>query len=110
MHAYDFRAVNYPVRLYSGQDAAANIKAEVARNRGKRAFIVCGRTVSRKTALIDRMRERLGELCAGVYDEMEKDSTLEPILAARDAAQMQRSVPHRFHRPRVAAPLRRARH
>jgi alcohol dehydrogenase class IV len=83
---HDFRAVNYPVRLYSGQDAAANIKAEVARNRGKRAFIVCGRSVSRKTAVIARMRERLGELCAGVYDELEKDSPLGPILAARDAA------------------------
>jgi alcohol dehydrogenase class IV len=78
MRAYDFRAVTYPVRLYSGQDAAANIKAEVARNRAKRAFIVCGRTVSRKTALIDRMRERLGELCAGVYDEMEKTHRSNP--------------------------------
>ena len=86
MRAYDFRAVNYPVRLYSGRDALANIKAEVARNRAKRAFIVCGRTVSRKTALIDSMRERLGDACAGVYDEMEKDSPLAPVLAARDAA------------------------
>ncbi len=86
MPVYDFRAVSYPVRLYSGQDAAANIKAEVARNRGRCAFILCGRTVARKTALIERMRSRLGELCAGVYDEMGKDSPLGPILAARDAA------------------------
>jgi alcohol dehydrogenase class IV len=86
MRAYDFRAVHYPVRIYSGQDALANINAEVARNRGTRAFIVCGRTVARKTPLIERMRERLGELCAGVYDELEKDSPLAPVLAARDAA------------------------
>ena len=32
------------------------------------------------------MRERLGDACAGVYDEMEKDSPLAPVLAARDAA------------------------
>ena len=89
MRAYDFRAVNYPVRLYSGQDAIANIKAESARNRGKRAFILCGRTVARKTALIERLREHLGELCAGVYDEMEKDSPLGPILMARDAVRAQ---------------------
>ncbi|MGH8663707.1 MAG: iron-containing alcohol dehydrogenase family protein [Burkholderiales bacterium] len=88
MRAHDFRAATYPVRLYSGQDAAANIKAEVARNRGKRAFILCGRTVARKTAIIERMRSRLGELCVGVYDEMEKDSPLGPILAARDAARV----------------------
>ncbi|RPI40838.1 MAG: iron-containing alcohol dehydrogenase, partial [Betaproteobacteria bacterium] len=86
MSTQDFRAVTYPVRVYSGQGALANIKAEVARSRGKRAFIVCGRTVSRKTPLIDKIRGRLGELCAGVYDELEKDSPLGPVLAARDAA------------------------
>src|SRR5690606_22123320 len=62
MFAYDFRAVHYPLRLYSGNDALANLKAEVARNRAQRAFIVCGRSVARKTPLIARMRERLGEL------------------------------------------------
>jgi alcohol dehydrogenase class IV len=84
--AYDFRAVSYPVRVYSGECALGNIKAEVARNRARRAFIVCGRSVSRKTPLIGKLRERLGELYAGCYDEMEKDSPLAPILAARDAA------------------------
>jgi len=86
MSPHDFRVVTYPVRVYSGQNALANIKAEVARNRSKRAFIVCGRTVSRKTPLINSMRERLGELGVGVYDELEKDSPLGPVLAARDAA------------------------
>src|SRR5512139_1941592 len=86
MSTQDFRVVTYTVLFYSGQGALANIKAEVARNRAKRAFIVCGRTVSRKTPLINKMRERLGELCAGVYDELEKDSPLGPVLAARDAA------------------------
>jgi alcohol dehydrogenase class IV len=86
MSSTDFRVVTYPVRVYSGRDALANIKAEVARSRGRRAFIVCGRTVARKTPLIDRMRERLGELCTGVYDELEKDSPLGPVVAARDAA------------------------
>ena len=86
MRSYDFRAVHYPVRLYSGRDALANIKAEVARNRGKRAFILCGRTVARSTALIDAIRARLSDASAGVYDELEKDSPLAPVLAARDAA------------------------
>jgi len=83
---HDFRAVAYPVRVYSGPCALGNIKAEVARNRARRAFIVCGRSVSRKTPLIARIRERLGDLYAGCYDEMEKDSPLAPVLAARDAA------------------------
>jgi len=83
---HDFRAVDYAVRVYSGQGALANLKAEVARNRGRRAFIVCGKSVHRNTTLITGMRERLGELCAGVFDGIEKDSPLAPVLALRDAA------------------------
>jgi len=86
MSAREFRAVSYPVRVYSGQGALANIKAEVARCRAKHAFIVCGRTVSRKTPLIAKLRERLGELCAGVYDEMGKDTPVDTVIAAADAA------------------------
>ena len=80
---HDFRAVTYPVRVYSGSCALGNIKAEVARNRARRAFIVCGRSVSRKTPLLGRIRERLGDLYAGCYDEMEKDSPLAPVRASR---------------------------
>ena len=68
----DFRAVGYPLRLYSGKDALENLPAELHRHGAKRAFIVCGRSVSRKTPLISRMRTILGDTSAGVYDEMEK--------------------------------------
>ena len=86
MHACDFRLVNYPLRLYSGKDALANLPAELKRQRATRAFIVCGRTVSRRTPLIERMQGLLGAGCAGVFDEMEKQSPLPAILRARDAA------------------------
>ena len=59
MYQYDFRVTGYPFRLYSGTDALENLPAEVARNRARRAFIVCGRTVSRRTPLIARMRQLL---------------------------------------------------
>lgn len=86
MSAHDFRAVGSPVRVYSGKNALDNVKSEVARNRAQRAFIVCGKSVARKTLLIDSIRERLGDMSAGVYDGLEKDSPLAPVLAARDAA------------------------
>lgn len=86
MHTYDFRLVNYPLRLYSGEGALENLPAELKRQRAARAFIICGRTVSRRTALIERIRALLGGNCAGVFDEMEKESPLEAILRARDAA------------------------
>ncbi|MBM3340961.1 MAG: iron-containing alcohol dehydrogenase [Betaproteobacteria bacterium] len=82
----DFRAVTYPVRLYSGENTLENLPAELKRNRAKRAFIVCGRTVSRKTDLINHMRRILGDNCAGVYDEMDKDTSIAAVTAAAQAA------------------------
>lgn len=82
----DFRAVTYPVRLYSGKDALENLPAELKRQRAKRAFIVCGRTVSRKTDLIARIRRILGDHCAGVFDEIDKDTTIASVTRAAAAA------------------------
>jgi alcohol dehydrogenase class IV len=86
MSATDFRAVSLPVRVYSGADVLENLPAEVKRNKAERAFIVCGRTVSRRTDLVARMRRILGGACAGVFDEIEKDSTLPSVLEATAAA------------------------
>lgn len=82
----DFRAVGYPLRLYSGKDALENLPAELKRQRAKKAFVVCGRSVSRKTPLVSRIRGILGDALAGVYDEMAKDSPLSAVIGARDAA------------------------
>ncbi len=86
MYRNDFRAVGYPLRLYSGKDALENLPAELQRYRAKRAFVVCGRSVSRKTPLVSRIRGILGEALGGVFDEMAKESPLSAVLAARDAA------------------------
>jgi alcohol dehydrogenase class IV len=85
-HSHDFRLVSYPVRVYSGQDALENLPAEVGRHRAKRAFIICGRSVSRNTPLVARVRELLGEQFAGMYDEIGKDTPYEDVVAARDKA------------------------
>lgn len=86
MYGHDFRLVGYPLRLYSGEDALENLPAELKRQRARRAFVVCGRTVSRKTDLVARIRRIVGGACAGVFDEMEKESPLPAVLRARDAA------------------------
>jgi alcohol dehydrogenase class IV len=86
VYTNDFRAIGYPVRLYSGKDALENLPAELKRNAAKRAFIVCGRTVSRKTDLIAHMRRILGDNCVGVYDEMDKDTSISAVTAAAAAA------------------------
>jgi alcohol dehydrogenase class IV len=86
MYTYDFRVTGYPFRLHSGKDALERLPAEVARNGARRAFIVCGRTVSRQTPLIARMRDLLGERLAGVFDEIDKDTSRSSVTRATEAA------------------------
>ena len=84
--ATDFKALSLAFRVYSGQDALENLPAELKRHKAQRAFILCGRTVSRRTDLIARIQRILGGACAGVFDEIEKDSTLPSVLNATAAA------------------------
>jgi len=91
VYTYDFRVTGYPFRLYSGTDALEKLPAEVARNHSRRAFIVCGRTVSRRTPLITRIRELLGERLAGVFDEIEKDTARSSVVRATEAARSARA-------------------
>lgn len=86
MYSYDFRLTGYPFRLYSGTNALDRLPDEVERNRARRVFIVCGRTVSRKTTVVARMRQLLGEQLAGVFDEIDKDTTRSSIVRAVEAA------------------------
>jgi alcohol dehydrogenase class IV len=82
----DFRINGSAARVYAGQDALGNLPAEVKRQRARRAFVLCGRSVAQKTDLIARIRALLGESFAGIYDEVGKDTPLEDITAARDLA------------------------
>ena len=86
MYSYDFRATGYLFRLYSGKDALDKLPDEVDRLRARRAFIVCGRTVSRKTPLVSRMRQLLGERFAGAFDEIDKDTSRSSVTRAAEAA------------------------
>ncbi len=86
--AHDFRAVSYPVRLYSGQDALERLPSEVERVAARRAFIISGRSVSRKTPLIGRIRELLGERCGGLFDELDKDTSFDAVQRATAAARV----------------------
>src|SRR5579864_4556216 len=85
-YSYDFRIVGYPTRVYSGLDALEHLPAELGRHRASKAYVICGRSVSRKTGLITRIRALLGAAFAGLYDEMGKDSPITDVLAARDGA------------------------
>lgn len=82
----DFRATGYVVRLYSGQDALERLPAEVERAKAQRAFVISGRTVSRKTALIARIKQLLGTRYGGLFDELDKDTSWDAVQRATAAA------------------------
>ena len=84
--AEPFRAVGYPWRLYSGTGALDHLRDEVARQRARRAFVVCGQTIARRTPLLRRVRDGLGGLFAGAFDRMDKDSTFPAVVAGTAAA------------------------
>ena len=83
---YDFRVISYPYRVYSGKNALDHLAAEVKRHGAQRPFVICGRSVSQRTDLVQRLRSLLGASLAGVFDAMGKDTPLGDVLAARDAA------------------------
>jgi alcohol dehydrogenase class IV len=85
-YQHRFRATGHPLRLYSGKDALENLPAELKRFKSAKAFLISGRSVSRKTGLVDRIAKILGPAYAGRYDEIEKDTTLASVQAAAAAA------------------------
>ncbi len=86
MPSHTFRAVSFPLRLYAGADALRYLAEEVRRHKAQRAFVVCGQTVAHKTNLLERVKDQLGPLYAGVFDAMDKDSTWPAVQKGTAAA------------------------
>ena len=72
---HTFRAVGFPLRLHAGTNALGQLETEVKRQKAKRAFVICGKTVGNKTDLLGRIERELGPLYAGAFDGMDKDSS-----------------------------------
>jgi alcohol dehydrogenase class IV len=86
LESHTFRAVSYPWRLHAGVNALSHLADEVRRTKAQRAFVVCGQTVAYRTNLLSRIQDALGELYAGVFDAMDKDSTWPAVQKATEAA------------------------
>jgi alcohol dehydrogenase class IV len=83
-----FRAAGYAWRLYCGRQVIEqDLLQAVERAGAKRAFVVCSRSVNRRTDIVRRIEAVLGDRYAGVYDGIEKDST---FASARNATQAAR--------------------
>ena len=84
-----FRHSAYPVRVYAGDDALSSLPAAVARTGARRPFLVCGRSVARRTDLLARIATALDTPPAGVFDGVQTGSPAPSVLdgarAAREA-------------------------
>jgi alcohol dehydrogenase class IV len=82
-----FRAAGYAWRLHCGRQVIEqDLLQAVERAGAKRAFVVCSRSVNRRTDIVRRIEAVLGDRYAGVYDGIEKDSTFASVRNATQAA------------------------
>jgi alcohol dehydrogenase class IV len=82
-----FRASGYSWRLHCGRQVIEQgLPQAVDRADAERAFVVCSRSVNRRTDIVRRIAEALGDRYAGVFDGIEKDSTYVSVRAATTAA------------------------
>lgn len=84
--ATPFRHRSFPLSLHAGKDALKELRGEVDRAKGKRAFVVCGKSVANKTDLIARVKANVGDKFAGVFDGVETSSPLPSVRAGAAAA------------------------
>ncbi|MCG1004259.1 MULTISPECIES: iron-containing alcohol dehydrogenase family protein [Halobacterium] len=73
-----------PVLRY-GADCVADLAAELDAQGFERALVVCGSTVGNTAAVMDPVRDGLGDRLAGVFAETTPEKLLSTALDARDA-------------------------
>lgn len=83
MAMQDFQHVSPPLRLFHGPDSLAYLGRELDRIKSRRAVVVCGDWLA-QGPLFERIRDALGERCAGVYGEVLGHS---PVASVEDAAE-----------------------
>jgi alcohol dehydrogenase class IV len=86
LESHSFRAVSFPWRLHVGVNALDHLSDEVRRTKAQHAFVICGQTVAHKTNLLQRIKDQLGALYAGVFDAMDKDSSFPAVQKGVEAA------------------------
>ncbi|MGH8071044.1 MAG: iron-containing alcohol dehydrogenase family protein [Candidatus Entotheonellia bacterium] len=86
LESHSFRAVSFPWRLHVGVNALDHLSDEVRRTKAQHAFVICGQTVAHKTNLLQRIKDQLGALYAGVFAAMDKDSSFPAVQKGLEAA------------------------
>jgi alcohol dehydrogenase class IV len=81
-----FRFQYDPPAIRFGTGATADLGAELAAHGLERALVVCGTTVGSSPAVMDPVRDGLGDRLAGVFAETTSEKRLSTALEGREAA------------------------
>ena len=73
-------------RVIWGKPAAAAVVEEADRRGSQRVFIVTSKTLNRKTDAVKKIRDALGQRCAGLFDECQEHTPRASVIAAAAAA------------------------
>jgi alcohol dehydrogenase class IV len=73
-----FQHIAAELRLYSGEDSLESLARELKRKGCQRAVVVCGRSVSRSTAM-DLLRNVLGPILVGECNRVRSNSPLSAV-------------------------------
>ena len=76
-------------RVIWGQPAAEAVAEEAERRNARRVFIVSGRTLSRKTDVVDNIKKALKDRFVGLFDECQEHTPRQSVI---DATNMARSL------------------
>ena len=72
-------------RVIWGEDAGEALVAEAGRRGCQRLFIVTSKTLNRKTGAVQALRQKLGPLCVGTFDECQEHTPRASVFAAAQA-------------------------
>ena len=73
-------------RILFGKPVASALEEEFARSPAERVFVISTRTLSRKTDVVDGLRETLGARFAGLFDDCVSHVPRQTVMAAAAAA------------------------
>ncbi|MEJ8814645.1 iron-containing alcohol dehydrogenase family protein [Variovorax ureilyticus] len=85
-----FQHITAPLRLFYGDQSLHQLGPELDRLGCNRAMVICGRSISRDSSVLQPVLESLGSRCAGTFGQVVAHSPLQTVRAA--AASLRESV------------------
>lgn len=81
-HTHSFQSASRALRVYSGEDALAQLPAELERAGARRALLLCGRSVHEQSDLVGRVEALAQGRIVGVFHRVTAGASRQQVEAA----------------------------